>query len=328
MDDHGVADLDVATRRSRSRGPSPRSRGRARTGARRRTSPPTGLPGCAGRCGRAPRRRSSRSRRAARGSSARRSPRPSEPRGTCAAAQPSCGDLSSRDSEPATDRGTCRRWSPATAPSAMPSGGTARPTAMTGVPSPVTNGGRVVGRVDTRARAAARARARRRARTARRARGRIRDESSSRDWRATSALRWNSARSASSSPRVSPGNASENPRRRVDRGVDLRARVVVLELDSTPSAHPGTRSDRGPGVGGHQEREVRRALRRRKPQAHRHIARIGHDAGADEAERGDRLVELRVVDRPERSRTRDARFTRRPLRFPRWPARRPGRAAA
>ena len=26
----------------------------------------------------------------------------------------------------------------------------------------------------------------------------------------------------------------------------------------------------------------------------------GHDAGADEAERGDRLVELRVVDRPER----------------------------
>ena len=35
------------------------------------------------------------------------------------------------------------------------------------------------------------------------------------------------------------------------------------------------------------------------PQAHRHVT-AGHDAGADEAERGDRLVELRVVDRPER----------------------------
>ena len=98
-------------------------------------------------------------------------------------------------------------------------------------------------------------------------------------------------------PAVSPGNASENALAAVDRGVDLRARVVVLEDDVHRPVRDG--ADGGGRVRRHQEREVRRALRRGEPQAHRHVVAV-HDAGADEAERGDRLVELRVVDRAQR----------------------------
>ena len=163
---------------------------------------------------------------------------------------------------------------------------------------------------------------------ARAARRRVGTDGSSRPSRATSALRWNSARSASSSPRVSPGNASLRRRRRAPTAALISvARVVVLELDSAPAAAPATRSDRGAGVGGHQEGEVRRALRRRQPQPHRHVTVVGHDQGADEAERGDRLVELRVVDRPERFEDSGTeRSCRRPLRFLLRPARRPGRS--
>ena len=83
-----------------------------------------------------------------------------------------------------------------------------------------------------------------------------------------------------------------------DRGVDLTARVVILELHPH-AAHARHPVDRRLRVGGHQEREVGCALRRRQPQPHRHVAAGAHLAGADEAERSDRLVELRVVDGPE-----------------------------
>ena len=74
---------------------------------------------------------------------------------------------------------------------------------------------------------------------------------------------------------------------------------MVLEddgdlADLRQPAHGGAR------VGCHEEREVGRALRRRKPQRDLDVAVLGHDQGADEAERGDRLVELRVVDRAQR----------------------------
>ena len=143
------------------------------------------------------------------------------------------------NSEPATDRGTCRRWSPATARSATPSAGTAR-SRSTGVPSPVTNAG---ASSDASMPSAAPQLAQRSAsgpdsspETRRR---RIVDDASSRPWRATSALRWNSARSASSSPRVSPGNASENPPPRVDRGVDLRRPCSDPRARSATCPNPG-----------------------------------------------------------------------------------------
>ena len=101
---------------------------------------------------------------------------------------------------------------------------------------------------------------------------------------------------------LAPGLARERVAERAaatDGGVDLVPRVVILELDQH-LPQPRDALQRGPGVGGHQEGEVRRALRRREPQPHRHVTVVGHDQGADEAERGDRLVELRVVDRPER----------------------------
>ena len=123
--------------------------------------------------------------------------------------------------------------------------------------------------------------------------------SHSRDWRATSALRWNSSRSASSSPSVSPGNASAEPLAAPDGGVDLVARVVVLEddgdlADLRQPAHGVAR------VGGHEEGEVGRALRRRQPQPDVDVAAGRHVARGDEPQRRDRLVELGVIDRAER----------------------------
>ena len=130
----------------------------------------------------------------------------------------------------------------------------------TGEPSPVTNGGASSDASIPSARRSSRHALRvgpwQVAQAARRRRS-----ESSRDWRASNALRWNSARSASSSPRVSPGNASENAPAGVDRGVDLVARVVVLE-DHVDGAHAGDAPDGGGRIRRHQEREVRRALRR------------------------------------------------------------------
>ena len=93
--------------------------------------------------------------------------------------------------------------------------------------------------------------------------------SHSRAWRATSALRWNSSRRASRSPSsVSPGNAPAKPLAARERGVDLVAGVVVLEHDRH-LAHLRQPAHGVARVGRHQEREVRRALRRRQAQAHR-----------------------------------------------------------
>ena len=123
--------------------------------------------------------------------------------------------------------------------------------------------------------------------------------SHSRDWRATSALRWNSSRRR---VQLALGLAGEGARERLaapDRAVDLVARVVVLEDD-------GDLADlRQPAhgvacVGGHEEREVRRALRRRQPEPDVDVPVGRHVARGDEPQRRDRLVELGVVDRPER----------------------------
>ena len=84
-----------------------------------------------------------------------------------------------------------------------------------------------------------------------------------------------------------------------DRGVDLLACVVVLELDRHVAdlgqpAHDLAR------VGCHQEREVRRALWRGQPQDDLDIA-VGADlARGHEPEPGDRLIELGVVNLGER----------------------------
>ena len=102
-------------------------------------------------------------------------------------------------------------------------------------------------------------------------------------------------------------------------GVDLVAGVVVVEHHAHRAARPARRARRA-RVGRHQEREVRRALRGRQAQAHVDVAAGGHDARADEAERGDRLVELGVVDRGERREHLRLRVTRRS----RPAARRPG----
>ena len=71
---------------------------------------------------------------------------------------------------------------------------------------------------------------------------------------------------------------------------------VVLEHHLGP-AHAVDRADRVVGVRDHQEREVGRTEVRRQPQPHVRIAVVGHGARRDEAELGDRLVELRVAHR-------------------------------
>ena len=100
-------------------------------------------------------------------------------------------------------------------------------------------------------------------------------------------------------PRSRRGTPRRTSSPRADRGVDLRARVVVLEHDRH-LAHVRQPAHGGARVGCHQVREVRCALRRRQAEADVDVPLRRHDAGADEAERGDRLVELRVVDRSER----------------------------
>ena len=84
------------------------------------------------------------------------------------------------------------------------------------------------------------------------------------------------------------------PHRRPGRG-DLGV-VVVVELDDHPVG-PGKRRQDVLGVGGHQVGEVRRAERRRQAQVHDDVgARRAavHLERPDEAEVGDRLVELGV----------------------------------
>src|SRR5262249_50333083 len=83
------------------------------------------------------------------------------------------------------------------------------------------------------------------------------------------------------------------------RRVDLLARVVILELH-TYGAHAGQPAHGAARVGCHQEREVRRALRRWKPQGHEDIPSRIHLTRADEPKRCDRLVELWVMDGAER----------------------------
>ena len=87
-----------------------------------------------------------------------------------------------------------------------------------------------------------------------------------------------------------------------EAGVDEVGVVVVVELDD----HAGrvqAAPQRVLGVGGHQVGEVRRAERRGQSQVHRRrrgARRALDDERADEAEVGDRLVELGVEHRAER----------------------------
>src|SRR6185437_5430727 len=73
----------------------------------------------------------------------------------------------------------------------------------------------------------------------------------------------------------------------------------VLQGDADPP-HPGQPAHGGTGVGRHQEREVRGALRRGEAEPDGHVAVRRHLTGADEPQLGDRLVELRV-DHPVES---------------------------
>ena len=83
------------------------------------------------------------------------------------------------------------------------------------------------------------------------------------------------------------------------RGVDLRAGVVVVQ-DDRDVADLGQAGDGVTRVDRHEEGEVRRALGRGQAQVHVDVAGVRGDARADEAERRDRLVELRVDDARER----------------------------
>ena len=198
-------------------------------------------------------------------------------------------------SERAADRGRCRRWTrrrdrgkPATRPK--------RTRSLTGAPSPRhERRGIVIGRDAERPSQLAAARRVRSRQLPQRARRRA--ETPARPSRATSALRRNSSRRASNPPPSRPGTRGEAVAA-AHRGVDLGPRVVVLEHDRHV-AHRGQPAHGRAGVGRHQEGEVRRALRRRQAQAHLDVALRSHLAGADEAERRDRLVELRVVNGAE-----------------------------
>ena len=85
----------------------------------------------------------------------------------------------------------------------------------------------------------------------------------------------------------------------VDGRVDLVARVVILEDDGDP-AHLRQPAHGSARVGGHQVREVGRALGRGEPQAHVDVPVGRHVARGHEPQRRDRLVQLGVEDRPER----------------------------
>jgi len=82
-------------------------------------------------------------------------------------------------------------------------------------------------------------------------------------------------------------------------GVDLVAGVVVLQPDLDP-ADVGQPAHDIARVGCHQIREVGSALRRREPEHDLDVADGRHLTGRHEPERGDRLVELGIVDLAQR----------------------------
>jgi hypothetical protein len=86
--------------------------------------------------------------------------------------------------------------------------------------------------------------------------------------------------------------AAGEPRSRGHPAVDLLAREVVQQLHGH-RAHARHRGDRNVCVGHHQVGEVRRAEVRRQPQPDGDVG-AGHLDAGDEAEVGDRLVQLRI----------------------------------
>ena len=92
-----------------------------------------------------------------------------------------------------------------------------------------------------------------------------------------------------------PGEPGPGGHPAVDR---IRGEVVFEH--HLRRAHAGQGRHRVVGVGHHQEGEVGRAEIRREPQPDLGVPVRGHGARRDEAERGDRLVQLRVPHRVKR----------------------------
>ena len=107
-----------------------------------------------------------------------------------------------------------------------------------------------------------------------------------------------SARSSSSSPTASPPKVPTNPARAATPAlISSRARSGRRARPPTRRT-PASAADRVVGVGHHQEGEVRRAEGGRQPQPHlRRRRRPRRRSERDEAEVGDRLVELGVAHR-------------------------------
>ena len=102
-----------------------------------------------------------------------------------------------------------------------------------------------------------------------------------------------------SSPSASPSNDATNPARAATP--PLIASEAKWSSSTTSAARtPGTALTRVVGVGHHEEREVRRTEVGRQPQPDRASPSVGDGARRDEAERGDRLVQLRVAHRLQR----------------------------
>ena len=99
--------------------------------------------------------------------------------------------------------------------------------------------------------------------------------------------------------RPGPPKDSANPDR---AAIPLLIASEAKWSSSTTSVRrtPRHRRHRVVRVRHHQEGEVGRAEVRRQPQPHLHVTVVGHGARRDEAERGDRLVQLRVAHRVQR----------------------------